>query len=158
MSQNISLNQLNNSWTLYYHDFDSIDWTINGYTKLLVINTVEDYSIMMNLVNDWNNGLYYLMRDPYVPIWEDPLNENGGGWTIKILKQNVSSTFYNITAHAIGETICNTLENSMNIVGISISPKTKFTTIRIWTKLSDGNIDNFTINFNETRFSLNKQI
>ena len=28
-------NLLNNSWTLYYHDFDNIDWTINGYKKLL---------------------------------------------------------------------------------------------------------------------------
>jgi len=146
---------LNCSWTLYYHDFDNIDWTINGYKKLLNIDSVEDYSIMMNLINDWNNGLYYLMRDPHPPIWEDPLNINGGGWTFKILKQNVSSLFYNITAHAIGETICNTLDNSMNIVGVSISPKTKFTTIRVWTKLSDGNISNFKLNFNETRFNLN---
>ena len=77
---------LKSVWTLYYHDLNSIKWNLEDYQKLITIESLEDFSIVYNNIKDWNDGLYYLMRDDYPPIWENELNKNGGGWTFKIIR------------------------------------------------------------------------
>lgn len=150
--------KLSSSWSLYYHDLNNIDWTISGYNKLIEIDTIEDYRIVLNSIKDWNDGLYYLMRNPHLPIWEDDLNKNGGGWTFKIIKSNVQKFWADITAYSIGETISS---DPSNIVGISISPKAKFATIRVWSKNNNADISHFIvdknrgIDFKDTRHNLN---
>ena len=155
-------NKLKTNWNLYFHDLNSEDWTLSAYDKLITIETIEDYHIVFNNIKDWNDGLYYLMREGYPPIWEDKVNKDGGGWTFKILKNNINKFWTDITSYCIGETIMNMNMNDNSITGISLSPKYKYTTVRIWSNDSTGNITKFitdkniNIDFKETLFTLNK--
>ena len=126
-------NILHSQWSLYIHDLMSEDWTINGYKKILTIETIEDFHILFNNLHKIvNNYYYFLMRDDYLPLWE---NNNGGAWSFRIPKDNTLKFFKDISIYTIGETIC---ENPLNIIGITTSPKEKFNTIKIWTINSCG--------------------
>lgn len=156
-----SEHKLNSTWSLYYHPFNSVDWSINGYTKLLTLETIEDYHIMNNYINKDKNmeeGMYYLMRDPYIPVWEHELNVNGGGWTFKQLKSDIHKFWTGLSSYIVTESISS---EPLNIVGISTSPKTTFTTIRIWNKNINSSTKGFVcdqkrnVNFSQSRFTPN---
>ena len=141
----MSESPLNSSWTLYYHTFDSIDWTIAGYQRLGVITSIEDFLTITGTIKDWNIGLFYLMRDPRPPVWEDPLNKGSGTWTDKIPKTNASTQFINICKLCLGETalLPTSKLDRDEVIGVSISPKNTFSTIKIWTKSNKSRVTDF---------------
>jgi len=108
--------------------------------------------------------MFYLMRQGYPPIWDHEKNINGGGWTFKIDKKLSFDFWEKLACYCIGETIT---QNPDNIIGVSISPKIRFVTIRLWTKDKIGNIPQFNkikdetahesivIDFNQARFTAN---
>ena len=159
------MSKLQDSWSLYYHSFDSDDWSIKGYQKLLTIDTVEEYLTMIDVLSDWTNGMYYLMRGEHLPIWEDPLNNGAGTWTFKFLKSSIGPVWCDYTTHCIGETLLQSGNKTLQyneVIGISLSPKSTFTTLKVWvqsgkTKSKDFMLDKKKkINFTEARFALNK--
>lgn len=156
---------LNNIWILWFHSTNSNDWTINGYEQLLTIETVEDFWILINNVSDFSNGMYYLMRKGYPPLWDDAKNIHGGAWTFKVEKRQLNPFWEELSCYCLGETIC---EQSNNIVGLSISPKIRFATVRLWTSNTNQKADAFkhiltatqknsvVIDFKQARFAANK--
>ena len=146
--------QLNDTWILWFHDTKGNDWTINGYEKLFEFDTVEDFWILYNSLvrnkSDITSGMYYLMRHGYPPIWDDPKNVNGGGWTFKIDKRNVPQFWEDISCFCIGESIC---DDSENVVGLSVSPKIRFATVRVWTSDKDQSKDKFSAVYEHTKNS-----
>ena len=158
-------NYLNDTWVLWYHDMKNPDWTVKGYEQLFEFNTVEDFWILYNNITDLTNGMYYLMRKDVPPIWDDPKNINGGAWTFKVDKRDLNKVWEDLSCYCVGETICKRPET---IVGLSISPKIRYATVRVWTtdtEQSVGHFDTLTkesqsasvINFSEARFTPNKQ-
>ena len=134
--------KLNTYWTLWFHDSIN-DWTINGYTKLLTINTIKDFLYFLNhnyLLGGVNNNHFFLMREEIKPIWEDNLNKDGGCISIKVEVSNVEETWEKLSTYIISESI----PDSLNINGISICIKNpNYSIIQIW--LKEKNINN--INF-----------
>ena len=159
-------NYLNDTWVLWFHDMKNPDWTLNGYQQLFTFNTVEDFWRLYNNVTDLTNGMYYLMRKDIPPIWDDPKNINGGAWTFKVDKRDLNKVWEDLSCYCVGETIC---EHPETIVGVSISPKIRNATVRVWTTNTDQSVNHFKnltkdtqtsntiINFNEARFTPNKQ-
>lgn len=101
------------------------------------------------------------MRLGYPPIWDDPKNYDGGGWTFKVDKHNVRDYWETLACFCLGET-CG--HNPENIIGVSVSPKIRNATLRVWTKNKDNNpkiFDNIrhethnVLNFTEARFTAN---
>ena len=155
---------LNETWVLWYHDASSDDWSLSGYEQLYSFDTIEDFWVLYNNLHDITNGMYYLMRKSVPPIWDAPENIDGGAWTFRVDKKNLTDFWLNLSLLCIGETIC---ENSESILGISFSPKLRFATVRVWTSQTDGEISQFnkiqtkcrnTINFTRARFTLNNQL
>ena len=126
--QSSDLFLLNDTWTLWFHDLQSNDWTINGYSIVQKIRSIEDFWIVMNNIN-LNIGMYYLMRGDYKPMWDDPNNINGSNYTYKCLLNDTSKHFYNFAVMMLGETLYSTPNT---FVGISTSPKSKNNIIRLW--------------------------
>jgi hypothetical protein len=69
------------------------------------------------------------MREGHPPLWEDKSNINGGGLSFKIHNKEVDNFWLIASMLLIGESIC---DHPEEVVGISVSPKTRNTTIRIW--------------------------
>jgi hypothetical protein len=158
--------QLNDRWICWFHDLNDENWSMSSYKELLSFDTIEDFWIMCNNLKTANNGMYYIMRQGYPPIWDHEKNINGGGWTFKVDKKVAHEFWEKMACYCIGETLC---KNSANIIGVSISPKIRFVTIRLWTNNCDKNPDEFAnikretenesinINFENARFTPNKE-
>lgn len=128
------IHRLNDTWELWFYDMAKMKdakWSAGGNEKIMSFNTVEDFWILYNNLTDLTNGMYYLMRAGYPPIWDDPANANGGGWTFKIDKRNLSGFWKDLSCYCVGESLC---AQSENVVGLSISPKVRNVTVRVWTK------------------------
>lgn len=147
------------SWNLYYHDPVNKDWTISGYELLVKnIDSIDDINEIFKIVAKWNwGGMYYLMRNGYKPLWDAPENINGGAYTFKIHLSKINEVWSNILSECIKGTLCNKMDE---IVGISISPKQQFATLRIWFKNTSTRnglqFKNINIDFNRSRIINNK--
>ena len=119
------------SWTLYFHDPADTDWTPDSYKK---IGTFSDF---MNLwgtlqhIGDakFLSGMFFLMRDPFVPRWEHRSNIRGGCYCIKIPEALAKETYQRYVATAI---LGKVAADANSIVGITISPKKGFHILKVW--------------------------
>ena len=122
-------------WSLYYHDTQDQTWTEESYKK---VATFTDYktlwaSVTAIGVDKFNNGMWFFMKDPHPPLWENHMNIRGGSYCIKV-SQHLSYEIFQryIAAGTIDQISKRPIENK--IVGVSISPKKGFHIIKIWNK------------------------
>jgi hypothetical protein len=125
----------NDIWQFYFHDPYNVDWNINSFKLICTLSNIQDFiTIFECYKNILTNGMFFIMREHILPIWEDENNINGGCFSYKILKDNLSDMFYEISCQLLGETLGINNNISKNINGISISPKKNYFIIRIWIK------------------------
>lgn len=153
---------LKDTWVLWYHPIDLDKWTIDTYQIVMEISNVNDFWITFRQISNINSGMYYLMRKGYPPLWDDPINIGGGGWTFKVGKEDTKNFWMSLACLCIGEQV------PPNVVGVSTSPKLRFSTIRVWSSNQSNDSQQFkkiyeqtehdksVINFREARFTLNK--
>jgi translation initiation factor 4E len=132
---------LHNPWLVWYHNPSDTSWDISSYKDILEIHSIEDFIVLMN---SWNvclpnvsEGMFFMMRKlddktPIYPQWEDVHNRGGGYWSFKIDNENAQTSWYKLAMFLIAESITKSLDNSLLINGISISPKKNFCIIKIW--------------------------
>ena len=118
---------------LWVHPFHSTEWTLASYTKLLSFHSHTDFCIILNNIQHWDSGFYYLMKSDFPPLWEHPSHLNGGSWSFKLLKHHVNKFWIHATSLFLQNAFIPPNSHLHQIVGISISPKAKFATIRLWT-------------------------
>ena len=137
----IKNHRLNSKWVVWYHNPSDKSWNRDSYKDILELHTLEDYLV---LKNSWDKclplvseGMFFLMRKldsgkVIYPQWEDVNNKDGGYWSFKIDKDEAQNVWFKLCSFTIGECICcNTME-SLQVNGISISPKKNFCIIKIW--------------------------
>jgi hypothetical protein len=139
--------KLNSSWTVWVHKQSCTDWTLSGYQKVCIINSVGSFWRFFNnfqLLNTFGNQIF-IMRDKIAPIWEDVNNKFGGICSIKIdsiqkgMKTDLSTEVFVLTTLLImNETF---VKNNSNINGISYSVKKRSSLVKIWTKAFDESHD-----------------
>ena len=132
--------KLNSYWTVWVHRLNCNDWTIAGYQKIYVINSIGSFWRFFNnfqLINTYTNQIF-IMREEIAPIWEDVNNKFGGICSIKIdsiqrgMKTDLSTeSFATICMLIMNETL---VQNNKNINGISYSVKKRASLVKIWTK------------------------
>ena len=166
MHTHIETHQLNDCWVLWYHDLKNSDWSESAYEKIFSFNTVEDFWIVLNNLDDLTGGMYYLMRNGIPPIWDHEKTINGGAWSFKVDKRDLNNFWRDISCYCVGETIC---QQPDKIIGLSISPKIRFATVRVWTSDTNNDVNlfnmvmeesktaNVNIDFKQAWFSLNNQ-
>jgi hypothetical protein len=126
---------LNDIWSFYFHDPYNIDWNINSFKFICNISNVDDFiKLYLTYKDIIFKGMFFIMREHILPIWEDENNINGGCFSLKIYKENINEKLFEIASLLLGEKLGKTDEISNNINGISISPKKNYYIIRIWIK------------------------
>ena len=151
---------------VWYHNPSDKNWNIESYKDIVEISSLEDFCV---LKNSWdsclpkiNEGMFFLMRKTnngcIYPRWEDKHNKNGGYWSFKVPKEHSSTAWFELMVYIIGEHGTNDPNNTMQINGISVSPKKNFCIFKIWNKdynKSNKNIlSNFDfLNMNEVIYS-----
>ena len=132
--------KLNSYWTVWVHKINCPDWTLSGYQKIYVINSIGSFWRFFNnfqLLNTYQNQIF-IMREEVAPIWEDVNNKFGGICSLKIdsiqrgMKTDLSTEVFNLISLLImNETF---IGQNKNINGISYSVKKRSSLIKIWTK------------------------
>lgn len=130
---------LNTKWILWFHNPLDNNWNIDSYINIATITSIEDFWSIYNNIDSKiiENGMLFLMRDKIEPLWEHTENINGGSWSFKITKENIKNIWDEISINLCIENVSNNDKNIIN--GISISPKKKFSILKIWNK--NKNID-----------------
>ena len=125
---------LNSKWTLWAHLPHDTDWSLKSYIKIMNIETVDEIVALYKNIPDnmVKNCMLFMMRDGINPTWEDEKNKNGGCFSYKISNKCVVDVWKITTYMVTGETISNEQNVSLDVNGISISPKKNFCIVKIW--------------------------
>ena len=149
---------LNDSWSLYFHDPHSNDWTTSSYEKIGSVSTVDEYWTASAIIAPHiTKGIFFLMRDGIFPCWDDEANIHGGCLSMKILKKDMPGFWDNLASYMLTDSILNTKKDDgeseelvYKVNGISTSPKKHFCIVKIWvggTELSDPQIFKIPYNY-----------
>lgn len=120
------------SWTLYFHDPEDSSWTTESYKVIGSFQNFPDMWAAFQRIGTAKllSGMFFLMRDPYPPSWENRANIRGGSYCIKIPESSTYETFCRYSAAGVLQMIS---ENTTNqVVGVSISPKKGFHIMKLW--------------------------
>ena len=120
------------AWTLYFHDPEDSSWTADSYKILGSFQNFPDLWATLQRIGTAKllAGMFFVMRNPYPPLWENRVNINGGSYCIKIPEKSAAETFQRYVAAAILNVVQQNTSNQ--IVGVSISPKKGFHILKIW--------------------------
>ena len=125
---------LNDKWVLWAHLPHDTDWTLKSYKEIYEINNIETVNAINKTIPEKmvKNCMLFLMRKNINPVWEDPLNCNGGCFSFKVLNKNVPSVWKDLSYVLTGETVSNDSKFQEKVTGITISPKKSFSILKIW--------------------------
>ena len=141
--------QLYNSWTLYFHEVNNDDWSLESYHNIVKINNLEEYFKLINTIPNITAGMFFLMKDDIKPMYEDINNKNGICLSIKASKINSNKIWKELVALIIGNNIVKNKDHIPYINGVSVSPKKFYGIIKIWIKNKKiANVSNFNLNIN----------
>ncbi len=120
------------SWTLFFHDPEDSNWMESSYKVIGTFRTFSDLWATLRCIGTSKllSGMFFLMKDPHPPLWENRLNVYGGSYCIKVPEKSAAETFDRYMVGAILGQTQTSIGNQ--IVGVSISPKKGFHIIKIW--------------------------
>lgn len=136
-------------WSLWYHCPEESKWSLNTFTKLFTCHTWSDFMTIYETIRKspqtltdnsnksdvFSDGMFFLMRDPLPPLWENSANIRGGGYSFRTVRKFAADIFYLYCLAIMGEAVSTDPNNKIN--GISISPKKGFNIIKIWNTNSE---------------------
>jgi hypothetical protein len=133
-------NKLIKKWSIWFHQ-EKDNWKISGFNKFYDIETIHDF---WAFYNNWNiiGGItskhFFLMQSGIAPIWEDPVNINGGCWSFKVNEDQTIELWEDLSVYLVCNQLCPTISDE--IVGVSIClKKNNNAVIKIWNKKSKNN-------------------
>jgi len=125
---------LHDSWTLYFHDPDDSNWTLQSYDRLADISSLEDFwGIHLPLLPIIVHGMFFVMRENVFPCWDDASNIKGGCISTKVSMELVPQLWDELLKRMVGETlVIETSSSGVTVNGLSVSPKRGFCVVKIW--------------------------
>lgn len=135
-------NRLENKWVLWAHFPHDTDWSVASYKCVAKLDTVESViAITQSLPEKLiKNCMLFLMKEGIQPIWEDPMNRDGGCFSYKTHNKDVWTAWNNLTYAVTGGSVSSDEGLLQSVNGITISPKKHFCIIKLW--LSNCNYQN----------------
>lgn len=133
----LSVVPLPSRWTLYHHDPENKDWGISGYDVVFPgISNAEEANTLCSKISEdaIKHTMWFLMRDPVTPRWEDPANADGGYYQYRVANKYAVEVWRMLFLKCCSEELVasNTVTSSNTVNGITISPRKFFCTIKIW--------------------------
>jgi hypothetical protein len=146
MSANIDAPLPSGTWTLYFHAPREKRWTLDTFQPIAKVSTTREILALFNELGDKiKRGMFFFMRDPIPPLWENYQNIRGGSYSLRGGPED-GAEYYK--AYVVGVTNgLAAVTADDQIVGISISPKIMsgqngsqrvgFYVIKVWNKDSE---------------------
>jgi len=133
-SEGYEFHHLQDRWVLYAHLPHDTDWTIKSYKEIAPFTASEHAIAVSETLPEKmiKNCMLFLMRGNIKPIWEDPLNRDGGCFSYKIAHKNVAKVWRELSYVLVGESLLKDQNSKSKINGITISPKKSFCIVKIW--------------------------
>ncbi|KYQ91469.1 eukaryotic translation initiation factor 4E member 3 [Tieghemostelium lacteum] len=135
-------------WEDHYTNHDNARASKNEFENSLKMiskfNSIqgfwEKFNILPQLDKIPNNSCFHLMKSGIRPVWEDPENNNGGTFILKVKKFQTNEIWNELVLSVIGEQFGAYLEECDDICGLSIRKKQgmDFNTIHIWNRNKSG--------------------
>jgi hypothetical protein len=128
---------LNDKWVLYNHLPSDKNWTLSGYKAIMQdIDTFEKLISINEFLPDKmiKYSMLFLMREKITPLWEDPMNCQGGCFSYKVINKYVEQVWKQMVYRVCGESLTIDPKYAEHINGLTISPKKNFCIIKIWLK------------------------
>ena len=133
MTENKENFKLKNKWVLWFHKVNDNNWSLESYSKVFEISTYYDLLYILKNLENITSGMFFLMKDGIIPIFEDVMNINGGYWSLRITKKDALDYWEKLLYYICVESIVSDEDNEGKINGISISPKINNCIFKIWT-------------------------
>jgi hypothetical protein len=131
-------------YVLWYHSVVEKSWSKESYINLcedipgkVIKNAVQLWGVFNALGYNFTAGMFFIMKEGILPMWEDPGNANGGFWSFKVPKRNSNDVWKKLTAGLVGNSLTVNSKNISSITGISISPKISNCVMKIWNNTSN---------------------
>ena len=70
--------KLKHKWILWFHKVNDNNWNLESYSKVFEINNYYDLLYILKTLENITSGMFFLMKDGIIPIFEDNMNINGG--------------------------------------------------------------------------------
>lgn len=131
------------TWTFYFHAPKEKRWSLDTFKPIAKVKNLQDIlSVFQELDDKLKRGMFFCMRDPVPPLWENYQNIRGGSYSLRGGPDD-GVDYYK--AYIIGAML-NTaaIDTADTIMGISISPKIMngpngtskvgFYVIKLWNK------------------------
>mmetsp|Transcript_9890 Transcript_9890/g.40076 ORF Transcript_9890/g.40076 Transcript_9890/m.40076 type:complete len:151 (+) Transcript_9890:340-792(+) len=80
----------------------------------------------------------HMMKFGIRPLWEDPMNVDGGFWAMRVKKDDTQAIWADLCMAACGEQFACILEKGDSINGITVSVRQHDNIIEVWNRLSDS--------------------
>lgn len=130
----VTQHELSDKWIMWAHLPHDTNWTLKSYKKILGFNALEDIIALNQNIADCviKNCMLFVMKNNINPLWEDPLNKNGGCFSFKVANKNVVTIWKRFVYCLVGNTITDDKNLLKSITGVTISPKKAFCIIKIW--------------------------
>ena len=133
------------TWTLYFHAPREKRWTLDTFQPIAKISSIRDTLAVFNELGDkLKRGMFFCMRDPIPPLWENYQNIRGGSYSLRGGPEE-GVEYYK--SYIVGAMLELATAPSDQIVGVSISPKIMngpngtqrvgFYVIKVWNKDSE---------------------
>ena len=148
---------LSRIWVLWYHDPEERSYAPASYIKIAEITTIQQFWSIIDRVpkEAWECGMYFFMRQGFLPIWEAPEHEAGGSWSKKIEATQAHTAFIDMMVHCIANEMM--VHKKDTLAGISISPKGQFHIIKIWNTTTSV-FEKFNLNQKLTYFKITDDV
>ena len=133
MNNNLKINciELSKTYSFYYHAPENNDYSRLSYNDILSFNTLEVFWILDKFIRKdmIENGMFFIMSDPILPLWEDKHNINGGCISWKVDRKFSYKFWIDCVGHFLTQ---NLGSYTSKISGVSISPKKHSSIIKLW--------------------------
>ena len=132
---------LNTPWTIYMHEIFDKNWDMDSYKEVWKINTILDFWTFFNNFRNLGGYQFFMMRGNAKPMYEDPVNKEGGSYSYVIPGQNVFDTSLFVMMKMIGETILDESVDFSNVTGLSLVPKRSTSILKVWIKNKENKVE-----------------
>ena len=134
------------TWTLYFHAPREKRWTMDTFQPIAKLSTLREVlAVFQELGDKIKRGMYFCMRDPIPPLWENYQNIRGGSYSLRGGADEGSDYYKTYILGAMMNHVA--VDPADQIVGLSISPKIMsgangsqrvgFYVIKLWNKDSE---------------------
>ena len=120
------------SWTLYAHFNKNTNYTLEDFIPICTFSTIGGFWTVWEAFKLHYSYNYFIMRGKTQPRWEDPVNAQGGAFSLQIGNARGRDLFLDALLFVLGETLFVQDPEQPSVVGVTLASNREITTVKVW--------------------------